>query len=86
MIEGYGYALKPFDSKPSFYCTDGFCAWWDDYYFSHSIGSVEHMLDMVESGFIGPLIEKKATVSGRGKHLSPKFICNMLISFIFTND
>jgi hypothetical protein len=52
MIEGYEYALKPFDFKHSFYCTDGFCAWWDDYYFSQSIGDADHMLGMVESGFI----------------------------------
>jgi hypothetical protein len=35
MIDGYEYVLKPFKFKPSFYCTDGFCAWWDDYYFSY---------------------------------------------------
>ena len=73
MIEGYEYALKPFDFKPSFFRTDGFCAWWDDYYFSQSIGSAEHMLDMVESGFVVPLIENRAAVSGKGKCLSHPF-------------
>jgi hypothetical protein len=65
MIEGYEYALKPFDFKPSFFRTDGFCAWWDDYYFSQSIGSAEHMWDMVESGFVVPLIEKSCYLRQR---------------------
>jgi hypothetical protein len=70
MIENYEYTLKPFEFKPSFYCTDGFSAWWQDYYSRFSIGNIEHMLGMVENGFIMPSLGKKATVSGRGKNLN----------------
>jgi hypothetical protein len=67
MIANYEYTFKPFEFKPSFYCTDGFSAWWNDYYSRFSIGNAEHMLGMVDSGFILPSLTKKATVSGRGK-------------------
>ena len=30
MIDNYEFTLKPFEFKPSFYCTDGFSAWWKD--------------------------------------------------------
>jgi hypothetical protein len=84
MIDGYEYVLKPFEFKPSFYCTDGFCAWWDVYYFSHSIGNVEHMLGMVESGFILPALGKKLATSGRGKNSLINFVCkNIFISLTF---
>jgi hypothetical protein len=41
MVEEHEYGFKPLEFKHSFYCTDEFCAWWDDYYFSHSIGDAE---------------------------------------------
>jgi hypothetical protein len=71
MIYGYEYHFKPFEFKPFFYCTDGFSALWQDYYSRFSIGNAEHMLDMVESGFIVSSLGAKATVSGRGKSLNP---------------
>jgi hypothetical protein len=46
MVEEHECGFKPFNFKPSFYCTDEFCAWWDDYYFTHSIGNTEKMLGM----------------------------------------
>jgi hypothetical protein len=70
MIENYEYTLKPFEFKPSFYCTDGFSAWWQAYYSRSSSGNAEHMLGMVESGFIVPTLGEKVVVSGRGKKLS----------------
>jgi hypothetical protein len=85
MIDGYEYALKPFDFKPSFYCTDGFCAWWDDYYFSQSIGDADHMLGMVESGLILPAIEKKPVTSGRGKLLSQFLIYDFFL-FLYLHN
>jgi hypothetical protein len=73
MIESYEYTFKPFEYKPSFYCTDSFSTWWNDYYYRHSIGNAEQMLGMVESGFIVPTLGKKVTVSGRGKNLTFHF-------------
>jgi hypothetical protein len=86
MIDGYEYALKLFEFKPSFYCTDGFCAWWDDYYFSHSIGNVEQMLGMVESGFILPALGKKPAISGRGTKILVNFLCNFYCTYICVTD
>jgi hypothetical protein len=72
MIDSYEYAFKPFEYKPSFYCTDGFSKWSNDYYSRHSIGNAEQMLGMIESGFIVPTLGgKKLTVSGRGKESYP---------------
>jgi hypothetical protein len=73
MIESYEYTFKPFEYKPSFYCTDSFSTWWNDYYSRHSIGNAEQMLGMVESGFIVPTLGKKVTVLGRGKNLTFHF-------------
>jgi hypothetical protein len=70
MIEEHEYGFKPFEFKHSFYCTDEFCTWWVKYYSSHSIGDANHMLDMIESGFIIPALEKKTVAAGRGKTLS----------------
>jgi hypothetical protein len=28
MIDTYEFSFKPFEFKSSFYCTDGFSAWW----------------------------------------------------------
>jgi hypothetical protein len=47
MIDTYELALKPFEFKPSFYCTDGFSAWWKDYYSRSSIENAEHLLGIV---------------------------------------
>jgi hypothetical protein len=69
MIDTYEYTFKPFEFKPSFYCTDGFNAWWKDYYLRSSIGKTEHLLGMIESGFIVPALGKSIVVSGRGKQL-----------------
>jgi hypothetical protein len=74
MIDTYEYTFKPFEFKPSFYCTDGFSAWWKDYYSRSSVGDAEHMLGMVESGFIMPTLGKQVAVSGRGKILFPNFL------------
>jgi hypothetical protein len=73
MINTYEFTLKPFEFKPSFYCTYGFSAWWKDYYSRHSIGTAEQMLGLVDSGFIVPALGKKITVSGRGKILTFHF-------------
>jgi hypothetical protein len=67
MIDNYEFNFKPFEYKPSFYCTDGFSKWWNDYYSSHSIGNAEQLLGMLESGFTVPALKKKISVSGRGK-------------------
>jgi hypothetical protein len=72
MIENYEYTFKPFEFKPSFYCTDGFSAWWNEYYSRFSVGSAEHVLGLVDSGFIMPSLTKKAGASGRGKR-KPNF-------------
>jgi hypothetical protein len=69
MLETYEFNFKPFEYKPSFYCTDGFSKWWSDHYTKHSIGNAEQLLGMVESGFIVPPLGKKTSVSGRGKNL-----------------
>jgi hypothetical protein len=66
MIANYEYTFKPFEFKPSFYCTDGFSAWWNEYYSRFSVGNAEHVLGMVDSGFIMPSLTKKAGASGRG--------------------
>jgi hypothetical protein len=73
MIENYEFNFKPFEYKSSFYCTDGFSKWWNDYYSSHSIGNAEKLLGMVESGFIVPALGKKISVSGRGKEFHPTY-------------
>jgi hypothetical protein len=73
MIKNYEYTFKPIEFKPSFYCSDGFSAWWQNYYSPSCIGNAEHMLGMVESGFIVPTIGKKVFVSGRGKSLTFQF-------------
>ncbi|KAK2449848.1 hypothetical protein QL285_009003 [Trifolium repens] len=67
MLENYEFNFKPFEYKPSFYCTDGFSKWWSDHYTKHSIGNADQLLGMVESGFIVPSLGKKINVSGRGK-------------------
>ena len=46
-----------------------FSKWWQDYYSRSSVGNKEHMLGMVESGFVVPTLGKKISVSGRGKKL-----------------
>jgi hypothetical protein len=74
MIDTYELTFKPFEFKPSFYCTDGFSAWWKDYYSRSSVGNAEHLLGMVESGFIVPALGKKITVSSRGKDLPFNFL------------
>jgi hypothetical protein len=74
MIDTYEFTLQPFEFKPSFYCTDRFSAWWKDYYSRSSVGDAEHMLGMVESGFIVPTLGKQIAVSGRGKILPPNFL------------
>jgi hypothetical protein len=71
MIDSYEYNFKPFEYKPSFYCTDSFSKWWNDYYSRYSIGNAEQMLGMIESGFIVPTLGKKITVSVRGKESYP---------------
>jgi hypothetical protein len=88
MINGYEYALKPFEFKPSFYCTYGFSAWWNDYYTRHSIGNADQLLGMVESGFIVPTLKAKTIVSGRGNTLSQNFLCvdTNVYFYIFTNN
>jgi hypothetical protein len=88
MIDGYEYALKPFEFKPSFYCTDGFSAWWNDYYTRHSIGNADQLLGMVEIGFIVPALKAKTAVSGRGKTLRQNFLCidKNVYFYIFTNN
>jgi hypothetical protein len=83
MIDGYEYILKPFEFKPSFYCTDGFSTWRSDYYSRLSIGNAEHMLGMVESGFIVPSLGKKPTVSGRGKYLTQQSFSLMKFLFLY---
>ena len=70
MLENYEFNFKPFEYKPSFYCTNGFSKWWSDHYTKHSIGNADQLLGMVESGFIVPSLGKKINVSGRGKHLN----------------
>ncbi|WJX77585.1 hypothetical protein P8452_60878 [Trifolium repens] len=67
MLEKYEFNFKPFEYKPSFYCTDGFSKWWSGHYTKHSIGNADQLLGMVESGFIVPSLGKKINVSGRGK-------------------
>jgi hypothetical protein len=86
MIENYEYTLKPFEFKPSFYCTDGFSAWWQDYYSRFSIGNAEHMLGMVESGFIVPSLGKKPIVSGRGNYFTPQSISLMKFLFLYLHN
>jgi hypothetical protein len=73
MLENYEFNFKPFEYKPSFYCTDGFSKWWSDHYTKHSLGNADQLLGMVESGFIVPSLGKKINVSGRGKHLNSIF-------------
>jgi hypothetical protein len=73
MIADYEYTFKSFEFKPSFFCTDGFTAWWQDYYSRSSLGNAEHMLGMVESGFIVPSLGKKIAASGRGKIITFQF-------------
>jgi hypothetical protein len=88
MIENYEFNFKPFEYKSSFYCTDGFSKWWNDYYSSHSIGNAEKLLGMVESGFIVPALGKKISVSGRGKEFHPTpftYFSYVLILYIFCN-
>ncbi|WJX89439.1 hypothetical protein P8452_71438 [Trifolium repens] len=67
MLENYEFNFKPFEYKPSFYCTDGFSKWWSDHYTKHSIGNADQLIGMVESGFIVPSLGKEINVSGRGK-------------------
>jgi hypothetical protein len=74
MIENYEYTLKPFEFDPSFHCTDGFSKWWQDYYSTSSVGNKEHMLGMVESGFVVPTLGKKISVSGQGKNFTFHFL------------
>jgi hypothetical protein len=74
MIDTYELTFKPFEFKPFFYCTDGFSTWWKDYYSRSLIGNAEHLLGMVESGFIVPALGKKISVSGRGKNLLSNFL------------
>ena len=62
MIDTYEFTFKPFEFKSSFYCTDGFSALWQ-----------EHLLGMVESGFIVPALGKKIVVSGRGNNFTFQF-------------
>jgi hypothetical protein len=80
------FGMSQMRPKTSFYCTDGFCAWWDDYYFSHSIGNVEQMLGMVESGFILPALGKKPAISGRGTKILVNFLCNFYCTYICVTD
>jgi hypothetical protein len=86
MIESYEFNFKPFKYKSSFYCTDGFSKWWNDYYSRHSIGNAEQLRGMVESGFIVPALGKKINVSGRGRESYPScFIFLPFVPFISTN-
>jgi hypothetical protein len=80
MIESYEYTFKPFEYKPSFYCTDGFNTWWNDYYSRHSLGNADQILGMVESGFIIPDLKKQTAVSGRGNSLK-LFLYNFYYSY-----
>jgi hypothetical protein len=69
MLAEHEYDFRPLEYKNSFYCTDEFCNWWDDYYNRHSIENATQMLAMLESGFIVPSIDKKVVAAGRGKDL-----------------
>jgi hypothetical protein len=69
MLSEHEYGFRPLEYKNSFYCTDKFCNWWDDYYNRHSIENATQMLAMLESGFIVPSIDKKVVAAGRGKDL-----------------
>jgi hypothetical protein len=66
MINTYELALKPFEFKSSFYCTDGFSMWWNEYYSRQSVGTAEHVLGMIESGFVVPALGQKIAASSRG--------------------
>jgi hypothetical protein len=63
MIEEHQYGFKPFEYNNSFYRTNEFCTWWEEYYNKHSIGNVNHVLGMLESGFILPAIVKKVVAT-----------------------
>jgi hypothetical protein len=82
MIDTYELALKTFEFKPSFVCTDGFSKWWNDHYSSHSIGTAEQVLGMIESGFIVPALGKKISVSGRGKETYPLYFTHFSYDII----
>jgi hypothetical protein len=73
MIDTYELALKTFEFKPSFFCTDGFSKWWNNHYISHLVGTAKQVLGMIESGFVVPALGKKINVTGRGKEIHPSY-------------
>jgi hypothetical protein len=82
MIDTYELALKTFEFKPSFFCTDGFSKWWNNHYTSHLVGTAEQVLGMIESGFVVPALGKKINVTGRGKEIHPSYFTLFFLFFL----
>jgi hypothetical protein len=40
--------------------------WWNEYYSRQSVGTAEHVLGMIKSGFVVPALGQKIAASSRG--------------------